>query len=132
MGRGSSSEGVQALTDAIGYTFRDGGLLRQALAHRSWCAENERLESNERLEFLGDAVLGWVIADIVFDRFDDVPEGQLTDLRKSVVNAGAFRVGYYLSGNPLISTNDILIGSRMISALSVGDSSTGNKRRGLQ
>jgi len=89
VGGGSRPEGLQALTDAIGYDFRDNDLLSQALAHRSWCAENEGLESNERLEFLGDAVLGWVIADIVFDRFDGVPEGQLTDLRKSVVNASA-------------------------------------------
>ena len=42
--------------------------------------------SNERLEFLGDAVLGWAIADMVYHRYD-VAEGQLTDLRKSVVNA---------------------------------------------
>jgi len=86
---GSSPESLRELSDAIGYTFRDRGLFRQALAHRSWCAENGGAESNERLEFLGDAVLGWVVADIVFDRFDDVPEGQLTDLRKSVVNASA-------------------------------------------
>jgi ribonuclease-3 len=86
---GSTPEKFQALTEAIGYRFSDIGMLQKALAHRSWCAENEGAESNERLEFLGDAVLGWVIADIVFDRFDEVPEGQLTDLRKSVVNASA-------------------------------------------
>ena len=44
-------------------------------------------DSNERLEFLGDAVLGWVIADLVFRDFGDLAEGALTDLRKSVVNA---------------------------------------------
>jgi len=59
------------------------------MAHRSWCAENDGEESNERLEFLGDAVLGWVIADIAYRRFEAVPEGHLTDLRKSVVNAVA-------------------------------------------
>lgn len=86
---GESRDDLGELTVAIGHTFRDIGLLRKALAHRSWCAENEGVESNERLEFLGDAVLGWAIADIVFQRFDEVPEGQLTDLRKSVVNASA-------------------------------------------
>lgn len=43
--------------------------------------------SNERLEFLGDAVLGWVVADLAYGEFDELPEGLLTDLRKSVVNA---------------------------------------------
>jgi len=64
--------------------------LRRALAHRSWVAETGGTEpSNERLEFLGDAVLGWVVADLAFRKFADLPEGKLTDLRKSVVNASA-------------------------------------------
>jgi ribonuclease III len=64
-------------------------LLDRALNHRSWCAEQPGAESNERLEFLGDAVLGWAVADIAYRRFEQTPEGQLTDLRKSVVNAVA-------------------------------------------
>jgi len=63
--------------------------LRQALSHRSWCAEYPGNPSNERLEFLGDAVLGWVVADIAYHRYTDLPEGKLTDLRKAVVNATA-------------------------------------------
>jgi ribonuclease-3 len=63
--------------------------LRQALAHRSWCAESPGEPSNERLEFLGDAVLGWVVADLAFRAYGDLPEGKLTDLRKAVVNASA-------------------------------------------
>jgi ribonuclease III len=77
---------LETLSERIGHRFTDDALLRRALAHRSWCAENPGVPSNERLEFLGDAVLGWAIADIVYHRYD-VPEGQLTDLRKSVVNA---------------------------------------------
>ncbi|HYN32084.1 MAG TPA: ribonuclease III [Ilumatobacteraceae bacterium] len=77
---------LAALADRIGHHFADESLLRRALAHRSWCAETPDAISNERLEFLGDAVLGWAIADIVYHRYD-VAEGQLTDLRKSVVNA---------------------------------------------
>ena len=77
---------LDALSERIGHRFTDIDLLRRALAHRSWCAETPGAVSNERLEFLGDAVLGWAIADIVFHRYD-VAEGQLTDLRKSVVNA---------------------------------------------
>ncbi|MCU1368360.1 MAG: rnc [Ilumatobacteraceae bacterium] len=60
------------------------------MAHRSWCAEVAGDEpSNERLEFLGDAVLGWVVADLAYRQFSELPEGKLTDLRKSVVNAAA-------------------------------------------
>ena len=48
-----------------------------ALTHRSWCAEHPGDESNERLEFLGDAVLGVVVTDHLFSAFPDLPEGQL-------------------------------------------------------
>jgi ribonuclease-3 len=77
------------LCDRLGYQFVDAGLLRQAVRHRSWCAEHPGHESNERLEFLGDAVLGWVVADLVYRGHLDSHEGRLTDLRKSVVNATA-------------------------------------------
>jgi ribonuclease III len=78
---------LSALEVRIGHRFADRALLRRALNHRSWCAEHLGDESNERLEFLGDAVLGWAVADISYRRFEHTPEGQLTDLRKSVVNA---------------------------------------------
>jgi len=78
-----------ALEKRLGHTFGDQELLRRAMCHRSWVAESDDDHSNERLEFLGDAVLGWVVADLVFDRFGDLAEGALTDLRKSVVNANA-------------------------------------------
>jgi len=78
--------GLAELARRIGHRFDDWSLLQRALAHRSWCAETPGAVSNERLEFLGDAVLGWAIADIVYHRYP-VAEGQLTDLRKSVVNA---------------------------------------------
>ncbi|HZY07087.1 MAG TPA: ribonuclease III [Ilumatobacteraceae bacterium] len=79
--------GLETLSRRLGYNFNDLALLRRALAHRSWCAEVGGLPSNERLEFLGDAVLGWVVAEIAYRRHGDLPEGKLTDLRKSVVNA---------------------------------------------
>ncbi len=60
------------------------------MCHRSWVAEApDDIDSNERLEFLGDAVLGWVVADVAFRAFGNLAEGALTDLRKSVVNATA-------------------------------------------
>ena len=81
---------LAALEQRLGYEFADPTLLRRALSHRSWVAEASDGEvSNERLEFLGDAVLGWVVADLVFARYADLAEGTLTDLRKSVVNARA-------------------------------------------
>ena len=84
-----STDDLRRLAQRVGHDFADPGLLRRALAHRSWCAETPGEESNERLEFLGDAVLGWAIADIAYHRHGDLPEGLLTDLRKSVVNAAA-------------------------------------------
>jgi ribonuclease-3 len=59
------------------------------MSHRSWCAEVGGQPSNERLEFLGDAVLGLVVADLAYRNHDELSEGKLTDLRKSVVNASA-------------------------------------------
>jgi ribonuclease-3 len=79
-----------ALENRLGHQFADGALLRRAMAHRSWCAEQPGVvHSNERLEFLGDAVLGWVVADLAYHRHGELAEGKLTDLRKSIVNASA-------------------------------------------
>jgi ribonuclease-3 len=82
-----ATPGLDGLEAELGYVFVDRALLDRALNHRSWCAEHPEADSNERLEFLGDAVLGWAVADISYRRFEHTPEGQLTDLRKSVVNA---------------------------------------------
>lgn len=59
----------------------------QALRHRSWCAENPGWESNERLEFLGDSVLGLIVTSHLFRTYRDIPEGELTKVRASVVNS---------------------------------------------
>ncbi|MEM7093889.1 MAG: ribonuclease III [Actinomycetota bacterium] len=72
---------------AIGYRFANPELLSLALAHRSWCAENGQAQSNERLEFLGDAVLGLAVADELYVQHPDLPEGELAKLRAGVVNA---------------------------------------------
>jgi ribonuclease-3 len=57
------------------------------MAHRSWCAETDESDSNERLEFLGDAVLGLVVADYAYRAYPDLPEGELAKVRAAVVNA---------------------------------------------
>ena len=59
------------------------------MAHRSWCAETGHVESNERLEFLGDAVLGVVVTDHIFRTYPHLPEGELAKVRASVVNSAA-------------------------------------------
>ncbi|GGF75573.1 ribonuclease III [Alteromonas lipolytica] len=68
------------LSDRLGYRFADVELLKQALTHRSAAKEH-----NERLEFLGDAVLGMVVAQALYKRFPSVPEGKLTRMRSTLV-----------------------------------------------
>ena len=70
-----------ALADHLGYTFRRPQLLTQALTHRSYGANH-----NERLEFVGDAVLNCVVAVALFERFPAIPEGELSRVRASLVN----------------------------------------------
>jgi ribonuclease III len=67
----------------------DAGLLERALTHRSFAYENGGLPTNERLEFLGDAVLGLVVTEALFRRHPDLPEGRLAKLRAAVVNMRA-------------------------------------------
>jgi ribonuclease-3 len=64
-------------------------LLEQALTHRSWCAENTGSESNERLEFLGDSVLGLVVTTHIFRTYPDLSEGKLAKVRAAVVSSVA-------------------------------------------
>lgn len=70
-----------------GLHFRDEALLRQALTHRSYVNEHEgaNLSDNERLEFLGDAVLDFVSGEMLYQRFPNMPEGDLTRLRAALV-----------------------------------------------
>ncbi len=82
------AEGSAALAERLGHSFGDLNLLRHALAHRSWCGEQEGgAPSNERLEFLGDAVLSLVVARYTYDRYPTFAEGQLAKIRSAVVNA---------------------------------------------
>jgi ribonuclease-3 len=75
------------LERAIGHRFADRSLLRLALHHRSYVAETTGAESNERLEFLGDAVLGIIVTDELFREFPTAAEGVLAKARAAVVNA---------------------------------------------
>jgi ribonuclease-3 len=77
---------VQALSDRIHYQFKDPALLDEAMAHRSWCAEEGGRTSNERLEFLGDAVLGLVVAEFTYLAHPELSDGEMSKVRASVVN----------------------------------------------
>jgi len=79
---------VADLQTALGLQV-DDALLRQALTHRSFAYENGGLPTNERLEFLGDSVLGLVVTDTLYRRHPGLPEGQLAKLRAAVVNMRA-------------------------------------------
>ena len=78
---------LQELQNRIGYTFEKEGLLRQALTHSSYANEKhmKKHSDNERLEFLGDAVLEIVSSDFLYRNYPDLPEGDLTKLRASIV-----------------------------------------------
>ena len=78
---------ISDLEKAIGYRFRDITLLQNALAHSSYANErwHNSLMSNERLEFLGDSILGMTVADYLYRNFPDRPEGELTRMRADMV-----------------------------------------------
>ena len=78
---------IKELETAIGYRFRNISLLQNALTHSSYANErwHNSLLSNERLEFLGDSVLGMLVADYLYRTFPDRPEGELTRMRADMV-----------------------------------------------
>ena len=86
---GDASEDAHAVLSARLGLGIDPALLERALTHRSYAYENGGLPTNERLEFLGDAVLGLVVTDALYRRHPDLPEGQLAKLRAAVVNMRA-------------------------------------------
>jgi ribonuclease-3 len=77
---------------ALGVRFKDPSLLQTALTHRSFAFERGGTETNERLEFLGDAVLGVVVTDLAYNGFPDLQEGELAKLRAAIVNMGTLAV----------------------------------------
>jgi ribonuclease-3 len=79
----------EALDRALGLTFHDGALRLASLTHRSYAFERGLSVTNERLEFLGDAVLGLVVTDMAYRSYPDLPEGSLAKLRAAIVNMTA-------------------------------------------
>ncbi len=113
---------LRELEAALSCRFHDRGFLDNALTHSSFVNENPDADcrDNERLEFLGDAVLGVCISDLLMKKFPDYTEGQLSKLRASVVNeqplaelARKFNLGDYL----LLGRGEISTGGRTKSSL---------------
>ncbi len=96
---------LEMLQNTLGASFKNISLLEQSLVHRSYLHENPgfRLGSNERLEFLGDAALGLIVAEKLYNDFPDLPEGEMTRLRALLVKqetlaeiAMSLKLGQYL------------------------------------
>ncbi|MDO5059804.1 MAG: ribonuclease III [Neisseria sp.] len=79
--RNQKQAAMERIQRGLGHTFRQPELLQRALTHRSYSAKH-----NERFEFVGDAVLNYTVARMLFDTFPDLPEGQLSRLRANLVN----------------------------------------------
>ncbi len=105
MAGGMTAEDLKALEMTLGVTFREPSLLEQAMVHRSYFNENPGLSlpNNERLEFLGDAVLGFVVAERLYKVVPGMSEGEMTMLRSDLVRqetlarqAGSLGLGDFL------------------------------------
>lgn len=99
------------------HDFTDPTLLERSLTHRSWCAENAGFSPNERLEFLGDAVLGLIVTDDICRRHPDAGEGQLSRIRSSVVCA------------PALAEMAAELGIGDVLLLGKGEATSGGRRR---
>ncbi len=86
-----TTEDYQKFAEHIGVVFNDIGLLREAFTHRSYLNEHraQGMKHNERLEFLGDAVLELVMTEYLFAKYPDEPEGRLTAYRSALVNTNS-------------------------------------------
>lgn len=100
----------------LGYKFRDEGILETALTHSSFANETS-VESNERLEFLGDAVLGFIVARVLYDLFPEAAEGKLSKMRSSIVS----RMNFAHFAKELKIDKQILLGK--------GEEITGGRER---
>ena len=115
---GISEEVFSAICGQTGYRFSDRGLLTLALTHSSYANEGgERGVHNERLEFLGDSVLGAIVASVAFNRFHDLDEGGLTRIKVALVSGA--------------SLADVAEGLGLADVIMFGSSEQGTGKRGL-
>lgn len=109
----------------LGFTFNDKSLLTRALTHRSFLNENPDLPylDNERLEFLGDAILDFVAAEFLYQHFPEMSEGELTSLRAALVKGetlARFATDLGLPANVLMSRGEEAAGGRARAPLLAG------------
>ena len=105
------SQNLKQLEAAIGYPFIDAKLLEQAVTHRSYLNENPSwpVGHNERLEFLGDAVLELVVTEYLYEHYPQTPEGEMTNWRAALVNAvtlSAITAEFDLNAHMLLSRGE--------------------------
>ncbi len=116
---------IEDFESALGLTFRDKSLLTRALTHRSYLNENPDLPylDNERLEFLGDAILDFVAAEFLYQRFPEMSEGDLTSLRAALVRGESlarFAVDLGLPPHLFMSRGEDAAGGRARAPLLAG------------
>lgn len=114
-----SNKNLKQLEKRIGYCFKDGNLLRQAMTHSSFANEHrlKKKVCNERLEFLGDAVLEIVVSEYLFINYPDMPEGKMTRMRASIVCEPTLA----------FCSRDIELGNYLL--MGKGEESTGGRHR---
>lgn len=114
-----SNRNLKQLEKRIGYCFKDGELLRQAMTHSSFANEHRLKKEvcNERLEFLGDAVLEIIVSEYLFINYPDMPEGKMTRMRASIVCEPTLA----------FCSRDIELGSYLL--MGKGEESTGGRHR---
>ncbi len=110
---------LQDLQNKLGFTFTDTNLLQIALTHRSFVNEkdDEDIEDNERLEYLGDAILDFITADMLYRRFPNMTEGELTRLRSALVRTESLA----------LFAQEIELGEAL--AMGKGEANTGGRER---
>lgn len=108
---------LASFCDRLQHTFSDPHLLGRSLTHRSWCAEHAGFASNERLEFLGDSVLGVIVTDEIYHRHPEAGEGQLSRIRASVVCA------------PALAEMAVELGLGEVLLLGKGEAASGGRER---
>ena len=108
---------LQAIADKLQIEMRDHSLLRQALTHRSYLGETAGAMSNERLEFLGDSILGTVVAEYLYAAFPDRPEGELAKAKAVAVS------------EPVLGESAKELGLTEMMLMSAGEEASGGRRR---
>lgn len=112
-----TAEQTDRLQEILGHRFADGELLLRALTHTSWSNEQSRDDNYERLEFLGDAVLGLVSAQWLFQRYPDRSEGRLAKLKSYLVSA------------PVLADHAESLGVGAMLRLGVGEERSGGRKK---